>query len=163
MDWAVAGAVAVLGVGAAAGGLLIARALRASRFGGTPAAAAPPPDVQQTAAGAPVRGTETASDPKEAIYAAAADAFDDVQRAAQPAHLLGAAGFERCVETMRVAAVNDAELVGFFSGDVLVLAACAAEALARRPIDRDIRDRLLMAINDFQRRSRPIGAVSSPP
>ena len=162
MDWAVAGAVAVLGVGAAAGGYLIARALRASRPDVAPAAAAPPPGAQEAAA-APVRGTETAPDPKEAIYAAAADAFDDVQRAAQPAHLLGAAGFERCVETMRVAAVNDAELVGFFSGDVLVLAACAAEALARRPIDRDIRDRLLMAINDFHRRSRPIGAVSSPP
>jgi ATP-dependent Clp protease ATP-binding subunit ClpC len=148
MDWAVAGAVAVLGVGAAAGGYLIARALRASRPDVAPAAAAPPPGAQEAAA-APVRGTETAPDPKEAIYAAAADAFDDVQRAAQPAHLLGAAGFERCVETMRVAAVSDAELFGFFSGDVLVLAACAAEALARRPIDRDIRDRLLMAINDF--------------
>jgi len=100
----------------------------------------PPPEVQVLPG---PRG------PREVIYALAQGAFEDYQRAAQPAHLLGAEGFERCVEAMRTGPFSDADLVGFYSGDVLILAVCAAEALARRAIGRDDRDRMLRTINDF--------------
>ena len=87
--------------------------------------------------------------PRDVIYGLAQGAFEDYQRAAQPAHLLGCEGFERCVEAMRTGPFSDADLVGFYSGDVLILAVCAAEALARRAIGRDDRDRMLRTINDF--------------
>lgn len=157
MDWAVA----VLGVGAAAGGYLIGRAVAEAAAGGRPPPVTPvhhpgdtPPSPSPPRNPDGVSEPVPATDPREAIYASAGGAFDDIQRAAQPSHLLGCAGFERCVETMRVSAVSDADLFGFFSGDVLVLAACAAEALARRRIDRDIRDRLLLSINDFHSYTR---------
>ncbi|MFM8891223.1 MAG: AAA family ATPase, partial [Planctomycetia bacterium] len=63
--------------------------------------------------------------------------------------MLGCDGFEACVEAMRSSVLSNADLLGFYSGDVLVLAVCAAEALARRPTEREIRDRLLQSLNDF--------------
>ena len=63
-------------------------------------------------------------------------------------HMLDGEGFESCVEAMRSSPLSDAELLGFYTGDVAILAVCAAEALARRPIDREIRDRVLQSLND---------------
>ena len=124
------------------------------RFMGRPIApggTAPPTEPAGHDAGplpGPGSATVPPGDPKEAIYATAQAAFEDLQRAARPSHLLGAEGFERCVETMRESPLTDADLAGFVSGDVLVLAVCAAEALARRHPDRDTRERLLASIND---------------
>ena len=114
------------------------------KLGPGPGTVSPPGDPPPPAPAFP-----PSPDPKEAIYATAQGAFEDLQRAAQPSHLLGSEGFEHCVETMRAGPLSDADLVGFYSGDVLVLAVCAAEALARRPIDRGTRDRILQSINDF--------------
>jgi len=112
----------------------------------------PPDRGLGAASGSPVGAAPAdgpPDDPKEAIYAAAPAAFEEVQRKTQPSHLPGAPGFEACVELMRTAPLADAELLRFYTGDSLVLAVCAAEALARRRPDRAVRDRILMSINDF--------------
>ena len=150
MEWLAAGvALATFGALGIAFGMWIGRRLDWTGSGRTPAPEATPvpsgfhdPDAELVPPSAPP------GDPKEAIYATAQGAFEDLQRAARPSHLLGAEGFERCVETMRQSPLSDADLAGFVSGDVLVLAVCAAEALARRPGDRDTRDRLLASFND---------------
>lgn len=111
---------------------------------GTPVVIGPP----AVTPGAPAEAAAP-TDPKAAIYAAAEAAYEDLHRAARPSHMLGCDGFEACVEAMRSSVLSNADLLGFYSGDVVVLAVCAAEALARRPADREIRDRLLQSLNDF--------------
>ncbi|MFM7206763.1 MAG: AAA family ATPase [Planctomycetaceae bacterium] len=102
-------------------------------------------------------GSGEAADVRQAIYALAQAAHEDLQRAARPSHILGEPGFEACVEAMRSSPLSDAELLDFYTGDVVVLAVCAAEALARRPIGRETRDRLVQTINDFHPYTRFFG------
>ncbi len=96
-------------------------------------------------------------DPKQAIYAVAQGAHEDYQRAAQPAHMIGASGFEDCVEAMRASPLSNLDLLGFYTGESVVFAVCAAEALARRPPDPVIRQRLLRSLNDFHPYTRFFG------
>lgn len=150
MDGLAAGvALAAFGAAGIAFGLWVGRRLGTGGIGHQSMPGPPPsfPEQEEAEAAAAVPAAPP-GDPKEPIYASAQGAFEDLQRAARPSHLLGAEGFERCVETMRLSPLSDADLAGFVSGDVLVLAVCAAEALARRPGDRDTRDRLLASFND---------------
>lgn len=150
MEWLAAGvALAAFGALGIAFGMWVGRRLAWTGSGRTPVPepfSVPQEPAEQVPSHEVV--AVPSGDPKEAIYATAQGAFEDLQRAARPSHLLGAEGFERCVETMRHSPLSDADLAGFVSGDVLVLAVCAAEALARRPGDRDTRDRLLASFND---------------
>jgi ATP-dependent Clp protease ATP-binding subunit ClpC len=120
----------------------------------------PPPDAGSAKAQgdsdepAPSGGV---TDFRQAIYALAQAAHLDFQRVARPSHLVGEPGFEACVEAMRSSALSDTELIGYYTGDVVVMAVCAAEALARRPIDRAIRDRLVQTLNGFHPYTRFFG------
>ena len=145
MEWSEIPVVALL---AAVGGYLLAR-VRASRApeASAPAAVAAAETAVPDAAAARGRGGSAAADIREGIYATSPGAFEDLQRAARPSHMLGGEGFEACVEAMQSSPLSDADLLGFYTGDVSILAVCAAEALARRPIDRDIRDRMLQSLN----------------
>jgi ATP-dependent Clp protease ATP-binding subunit ClpC len=113
----------------------------------------PPAD----AAPQPNTASDSRATIREQIYAAAGPAFEDLQKASQPAHLLGSAGFENCVELMRRSPLSDADLFGFYSGDTVVFAVCAGEAMARRPLDPSIRNRMLISLNDFHPYTRFFG------
>jgi ATP-dependent Clp protease ATP-binding subunit ClpC len=117
-----------------------------------------PPESEEGAAAEKQESRRVAVHPiaaiREQIYAAASAAFEELQRASQPVHLLRAPGFEHCVEVMRRSPLSDADLFGFYSGDTVILAVCAAEAMARRPIESGIRRRVLMSLNDFHHYTR---------
>jgi ATP-dependent Clp protease ATP-binding subunit ClpC len=71
--------------------------------------------------------------------------------------MIGAEGFEQCVQTMLASGLSPSELFGFYSGDSVILAVCAAEAMKRQALPRDIRERLLASINDFHPYTRFFG------
>ncbi len=104
--------------------------------------------VMALRARSPLAAAPTASEDHAELYQVAQRAFERFQVAASPGDTLRDDAFLEGVELLRLGPYSESDLLGYFTGDSVVIACMALEALARTPGGDDVVEPILAGIND---------------